>query len=169
LFLQALLFKLLVDIKLSLLVLAQDLVEFLLAARCLEPLFVLSKSVDLVNSKIVFNLLLLSNFVGLYLVQLHLHVLLDLIELLIKNVLSLRLVVFDDNLDFCQLVFKLLATGTSLLKSHLEEVILAVFIGMHQVLDVLHLVLEIVHVAVDLITISTILLEPVAEGLSDVL
>jgi len=169
LFLQALLFKLLVDIKLSLLVLAQDLVEFLLASRCLEPLFVLSKSVDLVNSKIVFNLLLLSNFVGLYLVQLHLHVLLDLIELLIKNVLSLRLVVFDDNLDFCQLVFKLLATGTSLLKSHLEEVILAVFIGMHQVLDVLHLVLEIVHVAVDLITISTILLEPVAEGLSDVL
>jgi len=169
LFLQALLFKLLVDIKLSLLVLAQDLVEFLLAARCLEPLFVLSKSVDLVNSKIVFNLLLLSNFVGLYLVQLHLHVLLDLIELLIKNVLSLRLVVFDDNLDFCQLVFKLLATGTSLLKSHLEEVVLAVFIGMHQVLDVLHLVLEIVHVAVDLITISTILLEPVAEGLSDVL
>jgi len=169
LFLQALLFKLLVDIKLSLLVLAQDLVEFLLAARCLEPLFVLSKSVDLVNSKIVFNLLLLSNFVGLYLVQLHLHVLLDLIELLIKNVLSLRLVVFDDNLDFCQLVFKLLATGTSLLKSHLEEVVLAVFIGMHQVLDVLHLVLEIVHVAVNLITISTILLEPVAEGLSDVL
>lgn len=168
-FLQALLFKLLVDIKLSLLVLAQDLVEFLLAARCLEPLFVLSKSVDLVNSKIVFNLLLLSNFVGLYLVQLHLHVLLDLIELLIKNVLSLRLVVFDDNLDFCQLVFKLLATGTSLLKSHLEEVVLAVFIGMHQVLDVLHLVLEIVHVAVNLITISTILLEPVAEGLSDVL
>jgi hypothetical protein len=169
LFLQALLFKLLVNIKLSLLVIAQDLVEFLLAARCLEPLFVLSKSVDLVNSKIVFNLLLLSNFIGLYLVQFHLHVLLDLIELFIKNVLSLRLVVFDDNLDFCQLVFKLLATGTSLFKSHLEEVVLAVFIGMHQVLDVLHLVLEIIHVAVDLITICTVLLEPVAEGLSDVL
>lgn len=67
-FLQALLFKLLVDIKLSLLVIAQNLVEFLLAARCLEPFFVLSKSVDLVNSKIVFNLLLLSNFIGLYLV-----------------------------------------------------------------------------------------------------
>jgi hypothetical protein len=96
LFFDPLLVKFTVHIKLSFLVLAKHLIELLLTAGSLQLFFIVSQSVQLVDSQVVFDLLFLLRFIGLDLVKFLVHDLLNFSKLFVLKLGGLCFGFVDD-------------------------------------------------------------------------
>jgi hypothetical protein len=134
----SLLVQLHVHVELRLLVFRENAVELFLSACSLQTILVFSQLLQLLDLELVFDLLFCLVFVVLDIVQVLLQVTLDHLETCIHKLGLFLFVLLNDFFNFLKSVFQLLASVSPLIQPHFQQIVLAILVGMHHILDILH-------------------------------